>query len=738
MRGATEGTEAAESNAGDPSAGDGLARATGQKESIADLSDPQLYFGRDLSWLEFNVRVLAQAQDPGFPLLERVKFLAISASNLDEFFMKRMALLKRRIEAGLELTSHDGRNLRQQYDAIRSKVLEFIRAQSQCYEQELRPALADAGIRITPYNELDPDDRRRVDVWFQSNVFPVLTPLSVDPGHRFPFISNLSENLGVLLAGAGSTERNFARLKIPDPIVRMVPLNYDGSVGRVVDPTDVRLIPLDEVIRHNLDDVFPGMTILDTMSFRVTRSVGLEHDGDEIDDLLEHVEAELRQRRFADVVRLEVTSPANPSMLEFLLEELELDEREAYSRQSMLEYGDLLELVGLNRPDLKLPKWIGVTPPRLRDEDSDIFSIIRERDVFVHHPYESFDTSVERFVAAAAQDPNVLAIKQTLYRTSRDSPFVSSLIHAAEEGKAVACLVELRARFDEDKNVRFARQLEKHGVHVAYGVVGMKTHCKCSLVVRREADGLRCYAHIGTGNYHPGTAQLYTDCGMLTADPAITEDVVNLFNYLTGRSVNRTYQRLIVAPMDMRHRLCEQIDREADFAKNGGEGRIIAKMNALEDTKIISHLYNASRAGVKITLIVRGFCCLRPGVPGISENIRVISVVGRFLEHARIFHFGGGRPDPVDGDWFIGSADWMSRNLDHRVEVLMPVSDREGRERLARVIEVNLQDRLRAWILGPYGSYQRLTPGPNDEPDSTARIGTFERLCRDAAAMGRG
>jgi polyphosphate kinase len=701
-------------------------------EPGAHLNDPQLFLGRDLSWLEFNARVLAQAADENEPLLDRCKFLAIFESNFDEFFMKRVALLKHRESAGLEALSHDGRTVRQQLDAIRPRIVELQVEQGRCFEQQLLPALADEGIRILSYEALDGPSQDRVDAWFRENVFPILTPLAVDPGHRFPFISNLSVSLAVLMSQGPHAERMFARLKIPESIPRLISVPQEGQIGRVVDPKGVRLVRIDDIVRYNLGDVFPGLEILDVLPFRVTRSTGLDFDDDDIEDMLEHVESSLRLRRFADPVRIETGIDPSPNLLDVLLEELELERDDVYSRGGLLSCSDLYELARLDRPDLSRAKWVPVVPKRLQDEEADIFSVIRERDLFVHHPYESFTASVERFIESAADDPNVLAIKLTLYRTSRDSPFVESLIRAAEEGKSVACMVELRARFDEDKNMRFARQLEKHGVHVAYGVLGLKTHSKCSLVVRREGDGLRTYAHVGTGNYHPGTAQLYTDCGLLTCDPEITQDVVNMFNYLTGRSLHKQYGSLLVAPVNMRRKFERLIDREIEIARNGGKGRIILKMNSLEDVGMITKLYKASIAGVEITLMVRGQCSLRPGVPGVSENITVLSVIGRFLEHSRLFHFGNAQDNPIDGDWFIGSADWMSRNLNKRVEVVVPVKDRKAREQLWQLTEASMRDRKRAWLLGSYGQYQRLIPKGKTTADSPESLGVFEYLCRRA------
>ncbi|QKK10027.1 MAG: polyphosphate kinase 1 [Planctomycetota bacterium] len=684
------------------------------------------FFNRDLSWLEFNRRVLAQANDESFPLLERIKFLAIFASNLDEFFMKRVGLLKRFILSGIETPAPDGRRPTQSLEELRGMVNELQTEQARIWLEVVMPQLANAGIHVLTYTDLDDAQRAWIDDWHRNNVFPILTPLAVDPGHKFPFISNLSENLGVLVGSADRTERHFARIKIPDVLPRFVRINPEAS--------EVYLVPLDEIIRHNLDDLFPGMTLHEVTPFRLTRNASIQAHGDETDNLYEHVEAELQLRRFANAVRIEVPEDASRQIVRLILDELDLEQSDVYARPGPLEYQDLFEITGLERPDLKLSHYKPVVPAVLADDEADIFALIRERDVLLHHPYESFQASVERFVSAAARDPDVLAIKQTIYRTSRDSPFVASLIRAAERGKQVACLVELRARFDEQKNLRFARQLEKHGVHVAYGVVGLKTHCKCSLVVRRESKGLRCYAHLGTGNYNPATAQLYTDLGLLTCNPRITEDVVSLFNLLTGRSAQTEYNELLVAPTTMRSRFDQLIAREIEFARAGKPARIFAKFNSLEDIKITEHLYEASQAGVQVDLVVRGFCCLRPGVPGLSENIRVWSIVGRFLEHSRIFHFGAGHDNPADGDWFMGSADWMYRNLNDRVEAIVPIYDRAARERLAALRGILGRDHKRAWDLNPDGSYTLRTPPPDAPEESPEASGSFRALMHLARA----
>lgn len=707
-----------------------------------DATDAGRFFNRDLSWLEFNRRVLAQALDDRTPLLERVKFMAIYANNTDEFFMKRVGLLKQREQHGnIGSPARPGEMAPDQtLQACRAVIVDLQVKLAACWTNALVPALRDEGIRIISYADLPETDRKAVDRWYRNQVFPVLTPLAVDPGHRFPFISNLSENLGVLLERPGDPELRFARVKIPDVLPQYVRVESIVSGSRTPAPTrdnPGRYLQLDEIVLNNADELFPGMKIAEILPFRLTRSAAVEIDDEDVEDLLEHVEAELRMRRFASALRIQVAPDPSPRILSFLLDELELQEEDVYVRPGPLAYADLFEIAEIERPDLKDTPWRPARPPALADPDADIFSRIRERDILVHHPYESFSDSVERFIAAAAKDPDVLAIKQTLYRTSKDSPFVGHLIHAAEEGKQVACLVELRARFDEEKNVTFARQLEAAGVHVAYGVVGLKTHCKCSVVVRRERLdgqwGIRTYCHLGTGNYHPKTAQLYTDLGLLTCDPAITSDATRLFNALTGHSADQDYDRLIVAPRHMRDRFIAMIDREIDHAREGRPARIMAKMNSLEDREITEALYRASSAGVTIDLIVRGFCCLRPGVPGMSDNITLRSVIGRFLEHSRIYAFANGAEKPHEYEYYIGSADWMYRNLSARVEAITPVADSDARARLAQLFDICLRDRRNAWITQPDGRSDQLTPPEDAAPDSPEALGTFASLMRIAA-----
>lgn len=703
---------------------------------------------RDLSWLEFNARVLRQAQDERLPLLERVKFLAIFTSNLDEFVQKRVGWLHRQIESAALPDGADNPTPAQMLDVVR-KTFEYLeQQQAACFEQVLRPQLKAQGIELLNYRELAVDEQKRINEWFMRSVFPVLTPLAVDPGHRFPFISNLSSNLGVFVSEAGSEEQLFARVKVPWGAGIPQWIRVPDEQGREPKRSELgrgRFVQLHDLIIANLAALFPGLRVEEVVPFRVTRAAEgaaeAETDAGDADNLLDYVEAALKKRRFAKVVRLEVAAGASPRFVRQLVEMFQIQPEDVDPSIGLLDFRSLFEVADLPRPDLKFAPWQPTTSTRLADRDTSIFDIIKRGDVLLHHPYDSFGTSIERFIAEASTDPNVLAIKQTIYRTSRDSPFVQHLVRAAESGKQVACLVELRARFDEGRNVRLAQQLEKAGVHVAYGVIGLKTHCKAALVVRKEPDGLRCYAHLGTGNYNPSTANLYTDLGLLTCDPDITSDVADLFNLLTGRSKKTDYKRLLVAPATMKPRFIDMVNREIALAKAHAKGespvggRIIAKMNALEDRDVTAALYEASNAGVKIDLFVRGFCCLRPGVAGLSENITVTSIVGRFLEHSRVFCFGNGQTNLADFEWYIGSADWMYRNLRQRVEAVCPITDPAARARLARMIEVMKSDRRFAWELRADGKYIPKQPsekdlqGPGDTP---AMLGTFETLMRDA------
>ncbi|MCA9289940.1 MAG: polyphosphate kinase 1 [Phycisphaerales bacterium] len=677
--------------------------------------ESERFLNREIQWLEFNERVLEQAIDERTPLLERVRFLSIFSSNLDEFFMKRVGGLRRQAAAGVSLT-YDGLTPTEQLAAIRCRVLPLIDRQARVYRERIMPALEDAGIRIRAYRDLDAAQRARAKRWYRDQVYPILTPLAVDPGHRFPFISNLSVSLGVLLRRPGESDLRFARLKVPD------------SMPRWFDVGDRTFVWLPDVLTANLGDVFPGMEIVRVLPFRVTRNADVERDFEDADDLLEHLEQQLRERRFAPVVRMQVEADPDPEIMAFLADELELRPEDLYETRGLIEYRSLDVIADLDRPELQFEPWQPVTSARLTDPDKDIFSIIRQGDVLVHHPYDSFDTSVVRFISEAARDPNVLCIKQALYRTSGDSPFIADLIDAAEHGKQVAVLVELRARFDEQRNIQWARALEDAGVHVAYGVVGLKTHTKIALVVRQEGSGIRCYGHVGTGNYNWKTARLYEDFGLLTCDPEITDDLIDLFNYLTGRSLQEEYTRLLVAPVAMKQRFIGLIDREIEHRRAGRPARIIAKMNQLQDHEVIDALYAASRAGVEIDLIVRGFCTLRPEVPGLSETIRVSSIIGRFLEHSRLFYFRDGQSDPVDGTFLIGSADWMYRNLHARVEAACPIRPRELRTRLWAILEIYLGDRRQAWDMHPDGSYTQRDPAGASTPAATS--GTHRALMR--------
>jgi polyphosphate kinase len=686
-----------------------------------EANDPARFLNRDIEWLEFNARVLDIAADVRTPLLERLRFLAIYSANLDEFFMKRVGVLKRQIEAGVSGPVVEALTPQQQLDGIRARVATLGHRQAIVFRDRVMPALEPQGIRMLRWEQLTESRRAEAEAWFRSNLFPILTPLAVDPGHRFPFISNMSVSLGVMLRRPGESEQLFARVKVPDIPTRLY--RFGGTS---------EFIPVQEIVEHNLDDLFPGMEILKVLPFRVTRNAEIERDSEDTEDLLEATQHLLKERRFARVVRLEIASGANPRILKFLMEELQVDEDDVYESEGLIDYGSLNEVADLDVPDLHWPRLAALAPAGLEDEHAVIFAAIRAGDILVHHPYESFERSVEKFIEDAAADPKVVCIKQSLYRTSGDSPFISSLIRAAESGKQVAVLVELRARFDEARNILWARKLEDAGVHVAYGVVGYKTHTKTALVVRQEQGGLRAYAHVGTGNYNSRTARIYEDVGLLTADPAITEDLVNLFNYMTGRSRQREYRKLLVAPVAMKRRFIELIERETQVAAAGGRGRIIAKMNQLEDRGVMDALYRASEAGVSIDLVVRGFCCLRPSMPGLSGNIRIRSIVGRFLEHSRIFWFGAGKEDPLDGDFFIGSADWMYRNLQTRVEAATPIESRELRRDLWEVLQACLEDRRSAWQMQADGTYRQLDSSDLAADDPRA-IGTHARLAEHYA-----
>lgn len=679
---------------------------------------PQEFLNRDLEWIEFNARVLHEAVDSRTPLLERVRFLGIFTSNLDEFYMKRIGNLKRHVEVGVQRKS-GGLTPVQQLASIRSRVKELIEKQADCFQNALQIELAQAGIHLLPWERLTPIEQKFASAYFRQNVFPVLTPLAVDPGLPFPFISNLSTSLGVTLRRPKEEEKLFARIKVPKIFPQFIHVRSEDPNSK-----QFRFISLIDLITANLKDLFPDMEVLDVMPFRITRNAEVERDDeDEVDDLLEMIAEELKQRRFAEVVRLEHGPEPDPWMLRFLMDELELTDAEVYEVPSLLDYTELKPIADLPLAQFKYEPWAPVAPPQLLDERENIFSVIRAGDLLVHHPYESFGLSVERFVKQAAEDPKVLAIKMTLYRTGDDSPFIPLLIRAAERGKQVVVLIELQARFDEERNIHWAQELENAGVHVVYGVIGLKTHAKVALVIRQDRDQIRSYVHFGTGNYHRETAKVYTDVGLFTCKPDFTEDAVELFHFLTGRSLQRNYRKLLVAPINMKDLFIDKIRREAEHAKAGRPARIIAKCNSLEDSNVGRALYEASLAGVKVELIIRGFCCLRPHVSGMSDNIRVISVIGRFLEHSRIFFFQNGNEDPLAGDYFIGSADWMYRNLLARVETVVPIEARENRERLWEIFDIMLKDRRQAWEMEPDGSYKQYKPA-----NSAEEVGTHKRF----------
>ena len=680
---------------------------------------PERFANRELSWLEFGARLLDLAGDEGVPLLERVKFLAIFSEGLDEFFQVRVAGLKDQVDAGLRTRSADGLRPSEALRAIGERVTELVDRQSRIFLDSVVPALAEAGVRVADWSSLDDADREHLTESFNRQIFPVLTPLSVDPGHPFPYISNLSLNLIVRVGDPITGVERVARVKVPPLLPRFV-----------VMPDGERFVALEQIIAAQLATLFPDMVIGEHYAFRVTRNADLVLEEDEADDLLAAVEMELRRRRFGRAVRLEVAAEISDDMRDMLVHELDLGPDDRYEIAAPLDLGGLWGVYELDRPDLHEEAWAPMTPPRLANagnETADLFAALRERDVLVHHPYDSFTTSVEAFIAQAAADPDVLAIKQTLYRTSGDSPIAASLIQAAEAGKQVAAVVELKARFDEQANILWARALEEAGVHVVYGLVGLKTHSKAALVVRREEDGIRRYCHVGTGNYNPRTARQYEDLGLLSADPELAADVGDLFNFLTGYSRYARYRKLVVAPMALRQRITELIEAEAAA---GPEGRITIKVNGLTDPEIIDSLYHASVSGVPIDLVVRGVCNLRPGVPGLSDTIRVRSIVGRFLEHSRIYRFGGTGTRPLT--LLMGSADLMERNLDRRIEVLTPVTDPELQARLLEVLDLNLIDDTNSWVLGPNGTWERV---PTIEGISAQR--RLQELARDRARRRR-
>jgi polyphosphate kinase len=677
-------------------------------ELASNLSD--IWIDRDLSWLDFNERVLAEALDERTPLLERAKFLAIFTSNLDEFFMKRRAVLQNGSDS-----SHN--SLLQN---IRERILVTLDRQAKCYRETVVPGLAAQGVFLRRWSELTPAQQEEAKKIFRADVSPALTPLVIDPIHPFPFLSNLSTSLVFRLNDKAKGESMFARVKVPGVLKPWINLTADLEAGQQL------IIPLYEVIRGNLNELYSGMEISDITVMRVTRDAEVELDDHPVADFRALVKEQIRQRRYEPVVRLEFGPDASPAIKEMLRERFALSPLDLYDLAEEVDYTSLFGLLGLPFPALHDTSWTPLIPFAFDDGPGSIFAAMQAGDLIVHHPYESFDATVEHFISAAADDPQTVSIKMTAYRIGDDTPFVKSLIRAAEQGKNVACVMEIKARFDEERNLHWAAELERAGAHVNFGVSGLKTHAKTALVVRKEGSHLRSYVHIGTGNYHVKTARLYADFGLFTCNPAITQDAVNLFHYLTGHADQPNNTTLLVAPLSMRPRLLDLIRREIQNQHEGKPARIIAKMNQLEDPDIIEALCEASRAGVSIDLIIRGFCCLRPGVPGQTENIRVRSIIGRFLEHSRIFYFANGSSNPAEGDYFIGSADWMFRNLSKRVEVVTPVLSAGPRQRLWEVLELSLNDRRQAWVLGEDCRYTQLHPEPGET--GTATVGTHQAL----------
>jgi len=670
-------------------------------DAVADGLPDDRYFNRELSWLDFNARVLALAEDTSQPLLERAKFLAIFASNLDEFYMVRVAGLKRRDETGLSVRSADGLTPRAQLDYIAKRNQELVQQHSTVFLDHLLPELAQHNVRLVGWSDLTDADRLRLSNYFSDQVFPVLTPLAVDPSHPFPYISGLSLNLAVTVHDPVNGTRHFARVKVPDNVPRLIRVEPNR------DSRTATFLPMEELIANHLGELFDGMDVTEWHGFRVTRNADFEVEEDRDEDLLQALERELARRRFGLPVRLEVGEDMTEDMLELLMREMEVDAGDVVVVRGPLDLSCLWQLHGLDRRDLKEAPFVPATHPAFaeRETPKSVFATLREGDVLVHHPYDSFSTSVQRFIEQAAADERVLAIKQTLYRTSGDSPIVDALVAAAEAGKQVVALVEIKARFDEQANIKWARKLEQAGVHVVYGLVGLKTHCKVCLVVRQEGSTIRRYCHIGTGNYNPKTARLYEDIGLLTAEPTIGADLTDLFNVLTGYSRQTRYNNLLVAPQRIRRGIVDRIEGEIAHAAAGRPAGIRIKVNSLVDEQVIDALYRASRSGVQVDVVVRGICALRPGEPGLSDRIRVRSILGRFLEHSRVFQFVGA------GEQWLGSADMMHRNLDRRVEVLVRVMDPRLYERLDAILDSALDPATRCWVLQSDGQWQ---PRPAD------------------------
>jgi len=712
-----------------------------------DLADPEYYLNRELSTVAFQRRVLHEALDDRNPLLERMRFLAIFTRNMDEFFMKRVGGLNQQIDAGVTERTADGRTPQEQWEAVLAATRPLFQKQAACYHETVRPALADAGIHLLEYDELTAEEREEMRSYFETSVLPTLTPLSFDPAHPFPFISNRSLSLAVLTRTHADDDPTFTRVKVPPNRPRLVPL--DGEHDRYVR--------IEEVIRANLDLLFPSVEVVDTALFRLTRNAEVRRDEEVAEDLIDMIEEVLEERRFATVVRLELEASAPDAIREILVEQLDLDDREVFELPAPLDFRQFEFLADLDYPELKLDPWTPRAHPRLdgapgefdelddeRTDGRSVFDEVDDGDILLHHPYHSFEDTVQRFLDEAANDPDVLAIKAAIYRTASDSQVIQALIDAAENGKQVAVMVELKARFDEQNNLEWVRTLEENGIHVAYGTVGLKTHTKTALVVREEDDGVQLYSHVGTGNYHSETAKGYVDLGLLTADQDIGHDLVKLFNFFTGPVLDEQFRKLLIAPVTMRGRLTEYIRREADHAREGRPARIVVKVNGLEDPDIIRELYEASRAGVDIDLIVRDICRLRPGVDGVSETVDVYSVVGRFLEHSRIYYFANGadpdRPGEEGGtpEYYVGSADWMTRNLDNRVEAVAPVEDPALREQLRFVLALSLADNRRCWEMSPDGTYTQRRPDGDRVVDTQAVLMAETRAASEREGATRG
>ena len=698
------------------------------KEVLKKYKDPKNYFNRDLSWIEFNRRVLEEALNPESPLLEKVKFVSIFASNLDEFYMIRISGLKEQILANIHEPTIDGLTPIEQVRNIEKALKPMIKRLNELWLKEIVPSLKKNGVELLYFKEFKDEEQLILREYYKQEIYPVLTPLAFDPGRPFPYISNLSLNLAILVKKPNG-ENHFARVKIPNILPRLLQVDQIIHPGKKTGTNrkfKARFIWLSDLIRANLGTLFPGMEVVEAHKFRITRDTDIELQEDEADDLLSVIEENIRQRRFGSVVRLEITKQMPEFMLETLMENLRITGEDIHILEGPLGLSDVMSLYQLPLHELKEKPYYPATP-ELFDEDEDIFTIIKQRDILLHHPYHSF-TPVIDFIKQAAGDPDVLAIKQTLYRVGSDSPIVKSLIEAAERGKQVAVLVELKARFDEENNIFWARELEKVGVHVVYGLVGLKTHAKMTLVVRKEFDGVKRYVHLSTGNYNAITVKLYTDLGYFTCDEDICADVSDIFNYLTGYSKQKDYRKLIVSPVNMRDKTIEKINREIENVKAGGEGKIIWKLNSLVDPAVISALYEASNNGVKIDLIVRGICCLVPNIPGLSENIKVTSIVGRFLEHSRIFYFYNNGEE----EFYLSSADMMQRNLDRRVEISFPIEDKKLRSELMRtLIKVSLKDNTKSRILLPDMSYKLL-----DAQNGAKQINSQEWLMKHSIKAG--